>query len=225
MDEPIQMVGSPEIAAQDPTFFNSLRLASFTVISLGTTTGYCTADFDYFPELALCILMVLAFIGGCAGSTAGGMKVVRAVIGLKVLQSTIEREHRPSVVRSLKMGRNSIDAGIKIEVLSILLVSLFFLALSTALVQIIEGPDLDLTTALSESFSCLFNIGPGVASAGASETYAWMQPAHEMGAGQHDAAGSSGVLHGAGALHPALLEGRVVRRGGDHIGLSSMVLS
>ena len=175
--QPIQMVGSPEIVAQDPTFFTSLRLASFTVISLGTTTGYCTADFDYFPELALCILMLLAFIGGCAGSTAGGMKVVRAVIGLKVLQSTIEREHRPSVVRSMKMGRNRIDAGIKIEVLSILLVSVFFLALSTALVQIIEGPELDLTTALSESFSCLFNIGPGVASAGASETYSWMQPA------------------------------------------------
>ncbi|MAJ47159.1 MAG: hypothetical protein CBC35_07875 [Planctomycetes bacterium TMED75] len=175
-DEPIRMVGYPEIADQQPTFFNSLRLASFTVISLQTTTGYCTADFDYFPEVALCILMLLAFIGGCAGSTAGGMKVVRALIGIKVLQATIEREHRPAVVRPLQIGKNTIDPTIKIEVLSVLLASLFFLALSTALVQIIEGPDLDLTTALSESFSCLFNLGPGVASAGASETYAWMKP-------------------------------------------------
>ncbi|MEC8559766.1 MAG: potassium transporter TrkG, partial [Planctomycetota bacterium] len=165
-----------EVPDQQPTFLNSLRLATFTVVSLQTTTGYCTADFDFFPELALCLLMMLAFIGGCAGSTAGGMKMVRALIGLKVLQSTIEREHRPSVVRPLQIGKATIDSGVKIEVLSVLLASLFFLALGTMLVQLIEGPSLDLTTALSETFSCLFNLGPGVASAGASETYSWMKP-------------------------------------------------
>ncbi|MEC9157623.1 MAG: TrkH family potassium uptake protein [Planctomycetota bacterium] len=175
-DEPIRMVGFPEVPDQQPTFLNSLRLATFTVVSLQTTTGYCTADFDFFPELALCLLMMLAFIGGCAGSTAGGMKMVRALIGLKVLQSTIEREHRPSVVRPLQIGKATIDSGVKIEVLSVLLASLFFLALGTMLVQLIEGPSLDLTTALSETFSCLFNLGPGVASAGASETYSWMKP-------------------------------------------------
>ena len=174
--QPIQMVGHPEVAAHSPSFFNSLRAATFTVVSLQTTTGYCTADFDFFPELAICILMLLAFVGGCAGSTAGGIKVVRALISLKVLQSALEREHRPTVVRPLKIGRNTIDASVKIEVMSVLLASLFFLALGTGLVQLLEGPSLDLTTALSESFSCLFNIGPGVASAGASETYAWMQP-------------------------------------------------
>ena len=64
-DEPIRMVGFPEVPDQQPTFLNSLRLATFTVVSLQTTTGYCTADFDFFPELALCLLMMLAFIGGC----------------------------------------------------------------------------------------------------------------------------------------------------------------
>lgn len=173
---PIRMVGYPEVPDQAPTFLNSLRLSTFTVVSLQTTTGYCTADFDFFPKIGICVLMLLAFVGGCAGSTAGGVKMIRAIIGLKIFQSAIEREHRPSVVRPLKIGKNTIDASVKIEVMSVLLVSLCFLAIGTGLVQLIEGPSLDLTTALSESFSCLFNLGPGIASAGASETYSWMSP-------------------------------------------------
>ena len=168
------MVGSPEIPALEPTFWNSLRSSFFTVVSIQTTTGYCTAEFDMWPRIGISILLVLGFIGGCAGSTAGGVKVIRALITVRVLQSTIEREHRPTVVRPLKIGRNVVDQAVKIEVLAVVLAALLSLFVGTALLMILEGGSINLATAFGAAWANVLNVGPGFGGVGAEETYAWI---------------------------------------------------
>lgn len=171
---PIVLVGSPELAPLEPTFWNSLRSAVFTVVSLQTTTGYCTADFDYWPRIGIAVLLLVGFVGGCAGSTAGGVKVIRALISFRVLQSAVEREHRPSVVRPLKIGRNVVDQSIKIEVLSVVLAALLMICLGAALLMVFESGSIDLTTAFGAAWANVLNVGPGFGAVGAMETYAGM---------------------------------------------------
>ena len=169
---PIQLVGAPELPPLEANFSNSLRSAAFSVVSLQTTTGYSTADFDYFPRIAIAVLLLLGFVGGCSGSTAGGVKVIRALIGVRILRNSIEREHRPSVVRPLKIGRSLVDATAKIEVLSILIAAFLAIFLGACLLMLLEGPGFDLKTALAASWAIGLNIGPGFGEVGAIETYA-----------------------------------------------------
>ena len=174
---PIVLVGAPELGPLEATFWNSLRSAAFSVISLQTTTGYCTADFDFWPRIAIAMLLLLGFIGGCSGSTSGGVKMIRALVGIRILRNSIEREHRPSVVRPLKIGRSLVDSGAKIEVLSVLLAAFLFIFLGAMLLMLIEGQTLDLKTALAASWATGLNIGPGFGQVGAIETYAVISPA------------------------------------------------
>ena len=169
---PIQLVGSPANPALEPSFWNSLRNSFFTVVSIQTTTGYCVADFDFSPRIGIFVLLLLGFIGGCAGSTAGGVKVIRALIGIRVLQSSIEREHRPSVVRPLKIGRNVVDQSVKIEVLAVVVAAVLLIFLGAALLLILEGGSMDLATAMGAAWANVLNIGPGFGDVGAVETYA-----------------------------------------------------
>ena len=74
-----------------------------------TTTGYGTADYDQWNAFGRGVLLLLMFVGGCAGSTGGGLKVIRHVLFYKVLRLEIEKSHRPRVVRSLRIGGNSVD--------------------------------------------------------------------------------------------------------------------
>ena len=173
---PITLVGTPEIAPIEANFWNSLRSAAFSVISLQTTTGYCTADFDYWPRIAIGMLLLLGFIGGCSGSTAGGIKTVRALIGARILRNSIEREHRPSVVRPLKIGRSLVDSRAKVEVLSILLAAFLTIFIGALALMLLEGPGFDLKTALAASWATGLNIGPGFGQVGAIETYAAISP-------------------------------------------------
>ncbi len=174
---PIQLVDAEHFAPLDPTFWNSFRSAVFTVVSLQTTTGYCTADFDYWPRIAISVLLVLGFIGGCAGSTAGGVKVIRSLISIRILRNAIEREHRPSVVRPLKIGRNLVESSVKIEVLSVLVAAFLSIFVGAGLLMMIEGASIDLKTALGASWAVALNIGPGFGQVGAIETYAVISPA------------------------------------------------
>lgn len=168
---PIQLVGGA-LEPLEATFWNSFRSAAFTVVSLQTTTGYCTADFDYWPRIAIGLLLVLGFVGGCSGSTAGGVKVIRAFIGVRILRNSIEREHRPSVVRPLKIGRSLVESGAKVEVLAVLVAAFLTIFLGAFLLMLIEGPVFELKTALAAAWATGLNIGPGFGQVGAIETYA-----------------------------------------------------
>ncbi|TWU22203.1 Trk system potassium uptake protein TrkG [Novipirellula galeiformis] len=91
------------------TLSESIRNGLFQVVSIITTTGYGTADFDQWNNFGRGILLLLMFVGGCAGSTGGGMKVIRHVLFYKILRQEIERAHRPRVVRQIRIGGAPID--------------------------------------------------------------------------------------------------------------------
>lgn len=91
------------------TFAGSLRYGLFQVVSVITTTGYGTADFDHWNNFSRGILLLLMFVGGCAGSTGGGMKVIRHILFYKILRQEIEKAHRPRVIRFIRIGGSTID--------------------------------------------------------------------------------------------------------------------
>ena len=91
------------------SFDTSLRNSLFQVVSILTTTGYGTADFDAWNNFGRGSLLVLMFVGGCAGSTGGGLKVIRHVLFFKILLLEVERAHHPRVVRPLVLGGTPSD--------------------------------------------------------------------------------------------------------------------
>jgi len=150
--------------------FKAATDATFQVISIQTTTGFSNVDSNSWPLFTQLILLGLMFIGGCAGSTGGGIKVSRIMAAFKIILRHIEKVYRPKVVRPLRMGSTIIsDAqanGILIHITFIFLLSFF----STMLIAAVE-PNLDFMTALSASVSSLNNIGPGFSSVGATGNY------------------------------------------------------
>ncbi|MHC4107662.1 MAG: TrkH family potassium uptake protein [Planctomycetota bacterium] len=159
---------------------SAARYGVFTAVSVATTTGYCTADFNAWPFLAKAVLILMMFIGGSAGSTAGGIKVIRVWIAFKVLLSELERVFRPHVIRPVRVGNSIIDDELKLGTLAYVLGIVILFAVGSGAVMLIERvaneTACDYTTAASASLACLCTIGPGLAKVGAIENYGWLTP-------------------------------------------------
>ncbi len=155
-------------------FAQAARQSLFQVVSMQTTTGFCSADFDTWGFAAKATLVALMFVGGCAGSTGGGIKVVRIMIAVKVLLTEIEHIYRPKVVRLVKIGKTTIDADLKLSTLVYVLGIGVLFVLGAALLMLFESENgIDVTTAATASIATLNNIGPGLAKVGATQNYAW----------------------------------------------------
>ena len=155
---------------------DTLQHALFQVVSVQTTTGFCSADFDQWGFAAKATLLLLMFIGASAGSTGGGVKVVRLLIAAKVVVAEIEHAYRRAVVRPVKVGRSVIDPALKLNTMVYLVGIVVLFALGTILLMLFEGGTergIDVTTAASASAATLNNIGPGLARVGATQNYAW----------------------------------------------------
>ncbi len=151
----------------------ALRSAGFQVVSVMTTTGYGTDDFDLWPNLSRWLLVALMFVGGSAGGTGGGIKVFRLMLFSKLIISEIEKTFRPSLIKPVRLGGQPIDESqcraIGVYVGLIMVISI----ISTILLLAIEA-DIDLETAFSSVVSCLNNIGPGLHQTGPMANYAFM---------------------------------------------------
>ena len=164
-------------------FLDALRYTSFTVVSIMTTTGFGTCDFDTWSQFSKSTLFLLMFVGGCAGSTGGGMKVIRHLLFFKVLRLEIEQSFHPTVVRHMKIGGKVIaDPELRKQVLLYFGLVTFVFMLSWITLVAIE-PDshwtnkgLPVNNKLIDSASAvaatLNNIGPGLGTVGATENYA-----------------------------------------------------
>ncbi|MCA9290570.1 MAG: TrkH family potassium uptake protein [Phycisphaerales bacterium] len=156
--------------AVEPTLAESLRYGTFTTISIQTTTGFCTADFNVWPFIAQATIIALMFIGGCAGSTGGGIKVVRIWIVLKIFFGEIERVFRPSVVRATRLGNTTVDDALKLATVAYVL-GIVLLFASGAVVLKMFDPGQSFTTCATASITTLCNVGPGLDNVGAIENY------------------------------------------------------
>jgi trk system potassium uptake protein TrkH len=168
--------GGEDFSSIEKTFRNGL----FTVVSLITTTGYGTADFDQWDHLSRAILLALMFVGGCAGSTGGGIKVIRHILFVKILSLEAESSFNPKTVRVLKFGgKPAEDQTLRHSILVYFSLMIFLFIVSFLLVTIIE-PDLTwgenshhkLIDSASAVAATLNNIGPGLGIVGASQNYA-----------------------------------------------------
>ncbi len=149
------------------------REASFQVVSLTTTTGYCTADFDQWPVATKTLLVLLMFVGGSAGSTGGGMKVIRVVLLVKIIRHTIRLAYAPATVRTVRLGRAVVENRVRMATMVYFVALMTVLATATFLVAL-TGPD--LVTSLTGVIATLNNIGPGLGGVGAEENYASFAP-------------------------------------------------
>ena len=158
---------------------NGLRYALFQVVSIMTTTGYGTNDFDVWNDFARGILLLLMFVGGCAGSTGGGMKVIRHILFFKVLRIETEHAYHPRVVRTLRLGGQVIDhPDLRKNILIYFCLVLAIFVLSWMMLVTIEptstwgsAADNKLIDSASAIAATLNNIGPGLGTVGATQNY------------------------------------------------------
>ncbi len=169
-----QLAAVPSDESSKPSIAITLRDSLFQAVSIQTTTGFGTADFDQWAPLAKITLVVLMFVGASAGSTGGGIKVIRIVVAAKVLFAEVERAFRPKVVRRLKVGGDLVDPDVKIGCLAYVLGIVILFVIGAALILMIESHrGIDLTTAATASAATLNNIGPGLSAVGPTCNYAW----------------------------------------------------
>jgi trk system potassium uptake protein TrkH len=159
----------------EPGFVESIRYAAFQTATVQTTTGFATSDFNLWPALAKSALLLLMFVGGCSGSTSGGIKVIRVWIALRTALAEIERAFRPNVVRPLRVSGNIIDAdGMRSACSYVIAVILLWVIGTGGLLVLESGQSIDLATAGSATIALFSTVGPGVGRVGAIETYAWL---------------------------------------------------
>ena len=158
---------------QFPSLREAIHSASFTVASIISTTGFAISDFDLWPWFSKTLLVTLMFIGACAGSTGGGVKVVRVVLAAKLVKRGVRRTIHPQEVRSIHMDGETVDDETAYSVAIFLLIYLM-LFVGMLLLLALEG--LDFTTTFSGLAACLNNIGPALAEAGPTRNYNCFSP-------------------------------------------------
>ncbi len=151
--------------------------AIFQTASILTTTGFVTRDFALWPFLSSSLLLALCFVGGMAGSTGGGIKVIRIVLMVKLALSQFFRLVHPRGVLSLKLGDRTIEDQIVLSVLGFIAMWFLLLGLGTVLLALLGS---DLLTAGSAAAVTLGNIGPGFGGVGPSNTFAGFDPGSKL---------------------------------------------
>jgi trk system potassium uptake protein TrkH len=156
-------VGFDLLQVGDASFARTLLDASFQVVSILTTTGFSTVDFSNWPDLSRSVLVALMIFGGCAGSTAGGVKVVRAIVGWKAAMREVRLTFNPNSVVAITVGRGPVPEESVRSVVALIVLWVIAWGAGTVLLSIGEA---NLVTAATASIATLSNIGPGLASVG-----------------------------------------------------------
>ena len=152
---------------------DALRHGAFQVVSIITTTGFASTDFELWSDQAKMILFLLMFVGGCAGSAAGGPKVVRHVLMARYTLRELKRTLHPRAVLPVKLGGRVVPESILRDVQVFMMFYLLTFAVGAAIVVALGA---DLMTGITASIACLGNIGPGFESIGPMSNYAALHP-------------------------------------------------
>ncbi len=170
-------VGATAIISLDLIFraglpvYRSVSRAAFQVVSVMTTTGFFTANFDLWPHFSRSILLVLMFVGGCAGSTSGGMKTSRVIVLFKSLKRELQRILHSREVRPITLDHQ------RVEETTVSAVGMFFFAYTTILLVaavIISLDEISFVSAFSAAMTTLSNVGPGLAQVGPTRNFGFL---------------------------------------------------
>ncbi|HDQ40004.1 MAG TPA: TrkH family potassium uptake protein [Desulfonatronum sp.] len=156
------------------SFLDALLAGAFNLVSIITTTGFATTDFETWPSLTKGVLLLAMFVGGCAGSTAGGVKCMRIQLMCKHIFSECFRVIHPHAVVQVKMSGKVVEENVLAEVCGFLGL---FAVLYVAASLLLAAMGLDMVTAFSASIAAMGNIGPGFGSVGPAENFAHLPAA------------------------------------------------
>ena len=141
------------------TLFEAFHHAAFQVASIITTTGYATMDFDQWPELSRVILVLIMFVGACAGSTGGGIKVSRFMIMLKTIRKELDCIIHPRTVKKIRFEGQPVEHEV-LRSVNVFFITYMFIYAGSLLV--ISLDNFDFTTNFTAVAATLNNIGPGL---------------------------------------------------------------
>lgn len=153
------------------TFEKSIRQAAFQVVSIMTTTGYATADFDFWPYLGRTLLVLLMFVGGCSGSTGGSIKVGRILIVLKQFRVELQRAMHPRAIISAKIDGKPISSDVIMNVQQFFFI---YMAVTAISVVFMSALGLDLISAFTSVVATITNVGPGLGKVGPAQNYGFI---------------------------------------------------
>jgi len=146
----------------------SLRHVVFQVASIISTTGFCTVDFDKWPQISRTLIVLLMFIGACAGSTGGGSKVVRIVVIFRSAKRAVYKAFHPRAVKAIYLGEDILDDDTVSSVSNYYLIYFLVVAATTLLITV-DG--FSMETNFTAAVSCINNVGPGMDGVGAVMNY------------------------------------------------------
>ena len=156
-----------------------VRTAAFQVVSVMTTTGFCTTDFQTWAPLAHIILFTLMIFGASSGSTAGGLKVARVALGAKSLLLNVEKSFRPHVVRTLRMNAHPVDEQESFSTENFIV--LYFACFMVGIIMLsFFEVDLSFEGCITAVASSMSNVGPGLAEVGPVNNYGFMTEASKI---------------------------------------------
>jgi trk system potassium uptake protein TrkH len=161
------------VMVEDSLPERAFRESVFTVASIITTTGFVTADYITWPIFLWILIFALMFIGGSAGSTGGGVKIIRHLLLLKNSWLELKRTIHPSAVIPVKYGGKPIAQQIIFNVMAFFLIYVLIFAGGVVAMALIG---LDFETSVGASIASLGNIGPGIGGVGPVENYAFIPP-------------------------------------------------
>lgn len=162
-------IGIDVFRYSDTSLLKSFRDTLFQVVSINTTTGYGTADYEKWGFSSQAILLFLMFIGGCAGSTGGGMKVLRIFVLVKSLFTEIVRLLHPYAIVPVRVGETTLNRDVLTNIFGFFVLFIFIFVLG---VFIMTEMGLDLVSAFGSVAAAMGNIGPGLGSVGPTDNYA-----------------------------------------------------
>ncbi|MEM7246239.1 MAG: TrkH family potassium uptake protein [Acidobacteriota bacterium] len=164
-------------SGQEGSWLLRLRDGAFQVASLSTTTGFATTDYGAWPALSKCLLLILMLFGGCAGSTTGGVKLVRVLVAFKHALLQVRRLIHPREVKLLRQDHAVVPDDVSSSILGFIVLFVFLLLTGTCLVA---ATGVDLVPAATSVLACLGNVGPGLGEVGPVGNYAGVPVAAKL---------------------------------------------
>jgi trk system potassium uptake protein TrkH len=160
--------------AHGGSFGETLRAAAFAVTSVATTTGFATEDFERWPAFAQLVLLQLMILGGMAGSTAGGVKSLRVLVGFRALGAAVQKLVHPRAVRPVTYAGRAVPEDVMAGIWAFFTAYFAIAALGAAAVA---AAGYDVVTAVSASLTMIGNVGPGLGEVGPFDNFSHLPAA------------------------------------------------